>query len=251
MCWELLSGAKSFKPMQTCLPKSSFKYRVCVPFFLTSREFQCADARWLPADSPVNLSNMMLPYYLITTWVKVCRWWDQSLNSTCWSWCCLYSVLQMWRQSCRSMVRDGMSFFGGTCSWQWMCRRQWGRARVKRRMAYHQDGWTAEWDSHVGYRREVSSIWDTCHLLLNTRCVLHAVPAAEPRDGPLITPIHPTWLHVWGMCNVCAMASVPESEPVHVLACSDTHACVLLLAAPSQTARKYGSSSTALVSACA
>ena len=63
-------------------------------------------------------------------------------------------------------------------------------------MAYHQDGWTAGQDLHVGYQQEVSSIRDTRHLLLNAQCMLHAVPAAEPQDGPLITPIHPTRLHV-------------------------------------------------------
>ena len=204
---------------------------------------------WQPADSPVDTTDTMLPYYLIATWAKVCRWWDQNSNHTCWSWCHLYSVLQTRKQTCQYMVRDGASFFGGTCSWQWMCRRQWGRARIERRMAYHQDGWMAGWDSHVGYQWEVSGIRDTRHLLLDAQCVLRAVPAAEPQDGPPIALIHPTWPHMWGMCNVRAVASIPESEPVHILACSDTHACILLLTVPSQTARKCGSSSTASVSA--
>ena len=59
-------------------------------------------------------------------------------------------------------------------------------------MAYHRDGWTAGRDLHVSYQQEVSSIRDTHHLLLNARCVLRPVPAAEPQDGPLIAPIHPT-----------------------------------------------------------
>ena len=69
----LQSGAKSFEPMQARSSKSSFEYRVCFPCFPASREFQCADARWLPADSPVDPGDTMLPHYLIATWAKVCQ----------------------------------------------------------------------------------------------------------------------------------------------------------------------------------
>ena len=40
-------------------------------------------------------------------------------------------------------------------------------------------------------------------------------------------------------------------EPVHVLACSDTQACIPLLTTPSQTVRQCSSSLTTLVKACA
>ena len=59
--------------MQTRMLKSSFKYRVSVLCFPASREFQCADARWLPTNSPVDPSDTILPDYLIATWVKVCQ----------------------------------------------------------------------------------------------------------------------------------------------------------------------------------
>ena len=65
-----IAGAKSFEPVQARLSKSSFEYRLCVPRFAASREFQCADARWLPENSPVDPSDTMLSHYLIAKWAK-------------------------------------------------------------------------------------------------------------------------------------------------------------------------------------